>query len=139
MKTYKILALVLALATSMVVPLMAQTSHDYVKVEVEGKILTYFMTSDVKLLEKKLAEFGCRMPSSLDLWENPWLAQSVRNTMQELESTWSLCYNASLLNWYVPGEEPKIVYLSGLILWAINNASIISSSAIPISEAFVGA
>ena len=58
MKTYKILALVLALATSMVVPLMAQTSHDYVKVEVEGKILTYFMTSDVKLLEKKLAEFG---------------------------------------------------------------------------------
>ena len=35
--------------------------------------------------------------------------------------------------------SPKMVYLSGLIVWAIVNASMISSSSTPNSAAVVGA
>lgn len=87
-----------------------------VEVKITGVPYKYFMTDDYDALRTELASYNCRAPSSSDLWENPVLAQSVRDKMQELGVRWSITVsnNSGILNYYTPNEQPRIVYLKDL-------------------------
>lgn len=83
-----------------------------VEVKITGVPYNYFMTDDYDALRTELASYNCLAPYSGELWENPALAQSVRNKMTELGVCWSV--TRGILNYYTPDEGAYSAYLKDL-------------------------
>lgn len=92
--------------------------HD-VRVNVNGRVLYYFMTDDYDMLVSELAKLGCRPPEPEDFTPNPRLALSVRQKMMELGVIWSFTVTSGngVLNCYMPEIGASIVYLRDLKIW----------------------
>ena len=95
----------------------------HVQVDIHGTVYTYFMTNDIKLINAKLAELGCRSIVPSDFRWNPKLAQSVRSKMKELQVTFSLLINDTLklINYYAGKGDPFIIFVNELI--SLNNVT----------------
>ena len=80
-------------------------------------VVSYFMTNDIKIINTKLKELGCRSIVSTDYRFNPNLAQSVCGKMVEIHCTFSLLIakNLMLINYYSGAGSPYIIYLQELI------------------------
>ena len=86
--------------------------HRNIEVKITGVPYYYFMTDDYDALKAELASYTCRAPKAGELWENPALAQSVRNKMKELSVCWSI--TSGIMNYYTPDEGAYSVYLKDL-------------------------
>ena len=96
---------------------IASISVPNVTVDINGTTYEYFMTNDIKIINTKLKELGCRSIVSADYRFNPNLAQSVCDKMVELHCTFSLLIakNLMLINYYSGAGSPYIIYLQELI------------------------
>lgn len=90
-----------------------------VRVNVNGRVLYYFMTDDYDMLVSELSKLGCRPPEPEDFTTNPKLALSVRQKMVELGVIWSFTVTSGngVLNCYMPEIGASIVYLRDLKMW----------------------
>ena len=88
-----------------------------VEVEIFGRSYTYYMTDSNIMINARLAEIGCRNVHPIDFRLNPGLATSVREKMAEVGAKYSLILsnNASVLNYYIPGHTPYIIFLQELL------------------------
>lgn len=88
-----------------------------VEVEIFGRSYTYYMTDSKIMINARLAEIGCRNVHPIDLRLNPRLATSVREKMAEVGAKYSLTLsnNVSVLNYYIPGHTPYIIFLQELL------------------------
>ncbi len=89
-----------------------------VEVKITGVPYKYFMTDDYDALRAELAKYGCRAPDIGNLWENPALAQSVRNKMTEIGACWSITVSngSGILNYYTTDEDPHSAFLKDLLM-----------------------
>lgn len=93
----------------------------------------YFMTNNTFDLRRKLKNMGYRIPEAQDWRYNPALHQNVRDKMAELGTQYSLTtsHNVAILNFYVPNDNPFIVYLSDLREWRDDEQKLYDSLNIP--------
>ena len=88
-----------------------------VKIDINGKPYTYFMTNNISVMNHKLGLLGCRHVRFYDFQPNPVLADVVKDKMVELGVTFSLTLSngANILNYYRPGKIPVFVSLTEIL------------------------
>lgn len=91
-------------------------SFPHITVPIDGTAYDYFMTDDIGEINKRVAALGCRSVRSIDYRFNPSLAQSVRDKMRELGTTFSLHVSEQnrVLNYYSGSGNPYIIFLDEL-------------------------
>ena len=88
-----------------------------VKIDLNGKSYSYFMTNNLSVMNHKLELLGCRHVRFYDFNPNPVLADVVKDKMVELGVTFSLTLSngANILNYYKPGRTPFFVRLTEIL------------------------
>ena len=100
-------------------------AQENVKIKIDGKIFSYFMTNDDKALSDKLWKYNCLFPSPKDWKVNYALHKNVLDKMSELGAKYSITFShgSDVLNWY-DGRTPYIIHLK--LLSKIHHRKIIT-------------